>query len=48
MWDENEDPKEPWALERLACGLLEKGALEPLSKKYVYLLRLFLISVGRA
>ncbi|KZP32371.1 Las1-domain-containing protein [Athelia psychrophila] len=32
-WDEDEDPKERWALERLADALLEKGALVPLSKK---------------
>jgi ribosomal biogenesis protein LAS1 len=29
----DEDPKERWALERLCDGLLEKGALVPLSKK---------------
>jgi ribosomal biogenesis protein LAS1 len=29
----DEDPKEKWALERLCDGLLEKGALVPLSKK---------------
>jgi len=29
----NEDPKERWALDRLCDGLLEKGALVPLSKR---------------
>ena len=29
----DEDPKERWALERLCDGLLEGGALVPLSKK---------------
>jgi ribosomal biogenesis protein LAS1 len=29
----DEDPKEKWALERLCDGLLEGGALVPLSKK---------------
>ncbi|KAF7971829.1 hypothetical protein HWV62_19837 [Athelia sp. TMB] len=32
-WEEDEDPKEKWALERLSDALLEKGALVPLSKK---------------
>jgi ribosomal biogenesis protein LAS1 len=29
----DDDPKERWALDRLCDGLLEKGALVPLSKK---------------
>ena len=29
----DEDPKERWALDRFCDGLLEKGALVPLSKK---------------
>jgi ribosomal biogenesis protein LAS1 len=31
----DEDPKERWAIEKLCDGLLQKGALVPLSKKSV-------------